>query len=150
MSQAAPAPRPAKAVEAMEPAKALATPAQVLAGVLQRMGDVLGPGAIYSLVHYGAHEEGLALAAQDRPASAEEAVATVARLLGLAATLARPEGRLVVHVKPAQNVSLSSRGTAALVVGLLEGMLTAATGGAVQARGEPAADAAGEMDIEMG
>jgi hypothetical protein len=153
MSQVAPAAKAAKtqeAVEAMEPAKALATPTQVLAGVLQRMGDVLGPGATYSLVHYGAHEEGLALAAQDRPASPEDAVATVARILGLAATLARPEGRLVVHVKPAPNVSLSSRGTAALVVGLLEGMLTAATGGAVQARGEPAADAAGELDIEMG
>jgi hypothetical protein len=150
MTQGALGTRPAKTLEAMEQEKALATPCQVMAGVLQRMGDVLGPGATYSLVHYGAQEEGLALAAQDRPASPEDAVATLARILGLAATLERPEGRMVVHVKPAPNVSLSSHGMAALVVGLLEGLLTAATGGAVHARGEPAAGAAGELDIEMG
>lgn len=122
---------------------------QAVAGVLQRMGEVLGPGAIYSLVHYGAYEEGLALAAQRRPADAEQAVRTVADLLGLEARLLPVrEGRMRVQVHAAPQVSLESRGTAALVVGLLEGMLTAARGGRVQAT-EPGPAKDGVLEIEL-
>jgi hypothetical protein len=123
--------------------------AQAMAGVLQRMGEVLGPGAIYSLVHYGAVQEGLALAAQDRPADAEQAVRTVAELIGLEAHVVPGPGRLRVRVKPAPQISLDSRGTVALAVGLLEGMLTAARGAKVQATAEPAPGADGELEIEF-
>lgn len=125
------------------------TTVQAMAGVLQRMGEVLGPGAIYSLVHYGAYEEGLALAAQDRPADAEQAVRAVAALLGLEASVAEREGRLRVQVRPAPQVSLESRGTVALLVGLLEGMLTAAHGSRVQAADEPGFAKDGALEIEF-
>ncbi|MCA1810648.1 MAG: hypothetical protein LC623_01390 [Halobacteriales archaeon] len=125
------------------------TAVQAMAGVLQRMGEVLGPGAIYSLVHYGAYEEGLALAAQDRPADAGQAVRAVAALLGLEAGAAGREGRLRVRVGLAPQVSLESRGTVALVVGLLEGMLTATHGSKVQAAGEPSLAKDGALEIEF-
>jgi hypothetical protein len=143
MSPSAP-PRPHPAREAP------ASPAQAMAGVLQRMGEVLGPGAIYSLVHYGALEEGLALGAQDRPADAEQAVRAVGSLLGLEAHVAgRDGGRLRVRLRSAPQISLESRGTVALAVGLLEGMLTAARGSRVNAAGEPTVGRDGELDIEF-
>jgi hypothetical protein len=133
------------------PARAVAPPsaAQAMAGVLQRMGEVLGPGAIYSLVHYGAYEEGLALGGQDRPADAEQAVQTVAAILGLEASIVAGAGGLRVQIKPAPHVSLESRGTMALAVGLLEGLLTAARGSKVQAAADPATGPAGELEIEF-
>jgi len=133
-------------------AKAVVAPTagQAMVGVLQRMGDVLGPGAIYSLVHHGAFQEGLALGAQGRPADAEQAVQTVADLLGLEARLeSSRDRRLRVVVQPAPQLSLESRGAAALVVGLLEGLLTAARGSQVLVAGEPHLGPAGELDIEL-
>ena len=121
---------------------------QALAGVLQRMGDVLGPGAIYSLVHYGAYEEGVALAAQDRPRTAQDAVDTVARILGFDARLSGGQA-LVVEFAPQEHIAFASGGIVALLVGLLEGMLTAALGSKVQANPNPAITRSGALRIEL-
>lgn len=122
---------------------------QALAGVLQRMGDVLGPGAIYSLVHYGAYEEGVALAAQDRPRTAQDAVDAVARILGFEARLSGGGQALVVEFAPQEHIAFASGGIVALLVGLLEGMLTAALGSKVQANPNPAITRSGALRIEL-
>jgi len=137
-------------------AKALATPrlgvspgaAQALAGVLQRMGDVLGPGAIYSLVHYGAYEEGVALATQDRPQTAKDAVEAVARIMSLDARLSGDQP-LLVEFAHQPDIAFTSRGTVALLVGLLEGMLTVAVGSKVQANPVPTITPTGALRIEL-
>ncbi|MHB8633457.1 MAG: hypothetical protein ACYDBQ_05735 [Thermoplasmatota archaeon] len=123
--------------------------ARVMAGVLERMGSVLGPEATYSLVHYAALEEGLKLGTQSRPSSPEEAVEVVARVLGLeAATTVRGPARVAVDARSGTAFPASGAWTA-LVVGLLEGVLTAAVKRRVQIAGEPRAQADGRLVMEF-
>lgn len=120
----------------------------VLAGVLRRMGDVLGPGAISSLVHYGALEEGLHIAIPS-PGDAAAAVQAVAAILGVEARCDVARDTVRVHVKRAPHISMESRACSALVVGLLEGALTTARRHKVQAKGDPTLDADGTLHIDL-
>ena len=96
----------------------------VLGGVVSRMGDIMGPGAVYSLVHYGAIHEGERLGALLEARSVEAGVRQVADLLQVQARLtASPGAHIRVHVAAADHLHLEDRGVQALLAGLLEGVL---------------------------
>jgi hypothetical protein len=120
-----------------------------LGGVLQRMGDVLGPGAIYSLVHYGALEEGLLLAAAS-PGAGTDSAQLVAGLLGVEVKVESDKDKLVrLRIKQAPHFSLENRASVALVVGLLEGAFTTARRRKMQATTDPTMGADGTLKLDL-
>lgn len=121
----------------------------LLGGVLQRMGEVLGPGAIYSLVHYVAVEEGRVLAAGGDVGAADALARRVGDLLGLEVRIEAKPASVHVRVKPGPRFSLDSRATTALVVGLLEGALTATHRRKMQLKGEPDARRDGTLELDF-
>lgn len=123
----------------------------VLEGVLQRMGDVLGPGAIYSLVHFGATEEGLQIGSRAGTGGADAAVALVAAALGIEARIeANKAGSLQVVLKPGRRFDVDNRASVALLGGLLEGALTTALRRKLVAKGPPVARPDGTVEFNLG
>lgn len=132
------------------PKAAPVDPAEVFTGVLHRMGDIMGPGAIYSLVHYGALEEGLRLGTRFTPREPREAIQAVAGLLRLRARVETDHGaRIRVLVEPASHVDFQKSGVIALLVGLLEGVLTSAMRKKYAASGEPRIVSKGGLEVEF-
>ncbi len=122
----------------------------VLGGVLQRMGEVLGPGAIYSLVHYGALEEGTRLGAQHTPEDSAAVVQLIAEFLGIEARITTDQGnRMSVLVKGGPRFSMEDRVSVALVVGLLEGALSTARRRKMQVTAEPGLGRDGTLELEF-
>ncbi len=124
----------------------------LLGGVLHRMEEVLGPGAIYSLVHYVAVEEGRQLVDGGAPGAVDAVAQRVAGLLGLKVRLDVDKGKGLVRarVNPAPHFRLDNRAGSALVVGLLEGALTTAYRRKMQVNGTPGAQGDGSLDLEFG
>ena len=117
-----------------EPADALA----LLAGILSRMQDVVGEGASYAMLHYGAVEEGKRLGARiggDLP----RLLGAIDALLGQRTEVARDAGDEVTLVVRGGRLLRGDRATRGLVLGLLEGAL----GGARGARYSGTASSAG-------
>lgn len=122
----------------------------LLAGVLQRMGDVLGPGAIYSLVHYAAVEEGRRLTSGPAASGVEALVRRIAGHLGIdVRILGEKPGDVRLRLTPGPGFGLESRATTALVVGLLEGALTTTQRRKMQLKGDPAARGDGSLELEF-
>lgn len=98
---------------------------EVLGSILGRLGDVIGDGALRSLVHYGALEVGARLAEQHEGPTSREALRAAADLfhLQIEVRLDTPQ-RIELLVSGPPELPLSKPGALGLATGVLEGLLS--------------------------
>lgn len=107
-------------------------------GILLRLGDVIGAGAVHSLVRYGALSEGSKWAARLQGMDAVEALAVAGRLLHLEVHARRTRASTYeVRVRAPAYVQLRRGGPIGLVVGLIEGVLSSVLRAKFELVGEP-------------
>lgn len=97
----------------------------VLASLLERLGDVMGDGALRSLIHYGALDLGSRLADQNPGRSAKPALEAAARLLHFQIDIRSESGsRVELELRSPPSLSLDRPGPLGLATGILEGILS--------------------------
>ncbi|MBI2078300.1 MAG: hypothetical protein HYT80_08040 [Euryarchaeota archaeon] len=121
---------------------------ELIGGVLARLGDVMGSGALYSLVRYGSLDEGARLGTKINGPDPEAALKAAGRLLHLDVSVGQEGGGAFrLRIRPPPYLRVAKGGTVGLIVGLFEGTLSSILRTKYQLSGEPRLDAGGELTI---
>ena len=131
------------------PVEVQADPVVLFGGILARMGEIMGTGAVYSLVHFGAVAEGRRLGLELGSKTPQECSAFAAALLHISMSAESRQARLTVKVQPGGALDTRDRAVAAMIVGLLEGLLGSATRQRYKVTKEPTTSDDGSMQFEM-
>lgn len=98
----------------------------LISGLLGHMRQIVGEGASYAMLHYGAVEEGKRLGAAYGAADLAGALERLdAILLQKSEILADEAGRVTLRVQGSSFLATGQRSVQGVVVGLLEGCLAA-------------------------
>lgn len=129
--------------------EASADTVQLIAGLLTHMKQIVGEGASYAMLHYGAMEEGKRFGAGYGPADLPRLMERIDGVLGHRSQLLKDEGNLVsvrVHASPL--LLTGQRSVQGVILGLLEGALTASRQARYKGTILPAAEK-GELLLDL-
>lgn len=122
---------------------------QLISGLLAHMRQIVGDGASYALLHYGAVEEGKRLGAGCAPGDLGKVLERMDALLGQRSEVVKDDGAsLTVRVHESALLRTGQRSMQGLVMGLLEGSLAASRHGRYKGQIVPSAGADG-LTIEL-
>jgi hypothetical protein len=103
---------------------------QLVSGLLGHIRQIVGDGASYAMLHYGAVEEGKRLGAGYGAADLPKLLERIDGILVQSTEIAKDDGGVVtVRVKDSQLVRTGHRSVQGIVMGLLEGALSASRQG---------------------
>jgi hypothetical protein len=99
---------------------------QLVSGLLGHIKQIVGDGASYAMLHYGAVEEGKRIGAAYGSAELSDMLARIDSVLAQRSEVLKDDGAtLTVRVHSSALLSTGHRSVQGIVVGLLEGALSA-------------------------
>lgn len=103
---------------------------QLVSGLLGHIRQIVGDGASYAMLHYGAVEEGKRIGSSAANLDFAQAVARIDAVLGQESELVKDDATAVtVRVRESAFLRTGHRSVQGIVVGLLEGALSASRHG---------------------
>ena len=99
---------------------------QLISGLLAHIKQIVGDGASYAMLHYGAVEEGKRLGSSYRAGDLVPLLRRVDALLSHQSEVVKDDGsNLTIRVQQSRLLSTGHRSMQGIVVGLFEGALSA-------------------------
>lgn len=99
---------------------------QLIAGLISHMKQIVGDGACYAMLHYGAMEEGKRLGAGNASGDFQVVLEKFDKLLQHHTELVKDDGAtLVLRVHSSEFLATGHRAVQGIILGLVEGALTA-------------------------
>lgn len=102
---------------------------QLITGLLGHMRQIVGEGACYAMLHYGATEEGKRFGEGAAPQDLQKMLARFDELLQQRTEILEDDGeRIRLRVHPSPLMDADQRPAQGIVLGLVEGALTTSRG----------------------
>lgn len=103
---------------------------QLIVGLIGHMKQIVGDGACYAMLHYGAMEEGKRFGAGQSPQDLPHVLGRLDQLLLQKTEILKDDGQTVtLRVHSSSFLDSNQRAIHGVVLGLLEGALTASRSG---------------------
>ena len=98
---------------------------QLLAGLVTHMKQIVGDGACYAMLHYGAMEEGKRFGAAAADQDLNGALARIDKVLAQSSeVVSDSEAEVVIRIHSSPLVDTGQRAIHGVILGLVEGTLT--------------------------
>ena len=98
---------------------------QLIAGLLSHMRQIVGDGAAYAMLHYGAMEEGKRFGAAEAPNGFPAALSRIDHILMHKSEIVEEtEGLVTIRIHSSALLGTGQRAVHGIVLGLVEGALT--------------------------
>lgn len=99
---------------------------QLIAGLVTHMKQIVGDGACYAMLHYGAMEEGKRFGAAAADQDLTHTLGRIDRILGQTSEVVSDNGGdVVIRIHSSPLVDTGQRAIHGIILGLVEGTLTA-------------------------